>query len=181
VSLRPSPTTQLTLIGGANVLAWHRVSGAAAGAVSQVRDGRQCCDASMFDRAADDHVASFGPCVPHLLEIGCGTGHATVGLTQRGWRVLAVELGTEMAAVARRSLVGFLTVQVVTLAFEDRPLPLRPFDLVFAATAFHWVDPDVRVRKAAAALRVGGHFGYRPDTSRSGREHSVLRRGAGLL
>jgi hypothetical protein len=63
-----------------------------------------------------------------------------------------------MAAVARRNLVAFPTVQVVTSAFEDRPLPMKPFDLVFAATAFPWVDPDVRVRKAAAALRVGGYL-----------------------
>ena len=52
--------------------------------------------------------------------------------TQRGGRVVAVELGPEMAAVARRNLAAFPTVQVVTSAFEDWPLPIEPFDLVFA-------------------------------------------------
>jgi SAM-dependent methyltransferase len=45
---------------------------------------------------------------------------------------------------------------VVTAPFEDWPLPKEPFDLVLAATAFHWIDPNVRVVKAAVALRPGG-------------------------
>jgi hypothetical protein len=35
-------------------------------------------------------------------------------------------------------------------------LPMEPFDMVVAATAWHWVDPAIRVMKAAAALRPGG-------------------------
>jgi SAM-dependent methyltransferase len=67
-----------------------------------------------------------------------------------------VELGAELAAVARRNLARFPQVQVVTAAFEDWPLPAEPFDVVLAATAFHWIDPVVRVTKAADALRPGG-------------------------
>jgi SAM-dependent methyltransferase len=70
--------------------------------------------------------------------------------------VVAVELGAALAAVARRNLARFPAVEVVTAAFEDWPLPKEPFDLVLAATAFHWIDPDVRVVKAADALRPGG-------------------------
>jgi SAM-dependent methyltransferase len=35
-------------------------------------------------------------------------------------------------------------------------LPDEPFDVVFSATAFHWIDPAVRVPKSADALRPGG-------------------------
>ncbi|MGH2816652.1 MAG: class I SAM-dependent methyltransferase, partial [Actinomycetota bacterium] len=65
----------------------------------------------------------------------------------------AVELGAALAAVARRNLARFPAVEVVTAPFEDWPLPEEPFDLVLAATAFHWIDPGVRVVKAADALR----------------------------
>jgi hypothetical protein len=51
--------------------------------------------------------------------------------------VVAVELGPEMAAVARRNLAAFPTVQVVTSAFEDWPLPIEPFDLVFAGVSIN--------------------------------------------
>ena len=81
---------------------------------------------------------------------------ATVALAERGCRVVAVELGAALAAVARRNLASFPAVEVVTAAFEDWPLPDEPFDLVLAATAFHWIDPGVRVVKVADALRPGG-------------------------
>ncbi|MEV0082319.1 class I SAM-dependent methyltransferase [Saccharopolyspora sp. NPDC050642] len=68
----------------------------------------------------------------------------------------AVELGAAMTEVARRNLAAFLQVEVVNAAFEDWPLPAGPFDVVVAATAFHWIDPEVRLAKTADALRPGG-------------------------
>jgi SAM-dependent methyltransferase len=91
-----------------------------------------------------------------LLEIGCGTGKATVPLAERGHRIVAVELGAELAAVARRNLARFERVEVVTANFEEWPLPAEPFDVVFSACAFHWIDPAIRGPKSAAALRPGG-------------------------
>jgi SAM-dependent methyltransferase len=91
-----------------------------------------------------------------VLEIGPGTGQATLPLAQRGWRVTAVELGPQLAEVARAKLDGFPNVTIVTAAFEEWQLPGQPFDLVFAATAFHWIDPAMRITKSAAALRPGG-------------------------
>ena len=91
-----------------------------------------------------------------VLELGCGTGQATVALALRGYEVVAVELGAGLADVARRKLVPFPAVRIVNAAFEAWPLPDEPFDLVFAATSFHWIDPGVRVAKSADALRPGG-------------------------
>ncbi|MEU8346676.1 class I SAM-dependent methyltransferase [Spirillospora sp. NPDC048832] len=42
------------------------------------------------------------------------------------------------------------------MAFEDWPLPEDPFDAVVSATVFGWIDPAVRVSKAADAMRLGG-------------------------
>jgi len=108
---------------------------------------------ALFDDLGD--LAGIGPGA-RVLEIGPGTGQATVPLAERGCRVVAVELGAGLAAVARRNLAPFPAVEVVTGAFEDWPLPPEPFDVVLAATSFHWMDPAVRVAKAADALRPGG-------------------------
>jgi SAM-dependent methyltransferase len=108
---------------------------------------------AMFDDLAE--LAGIGP-GSRVLEIGPGTGQATLPLAERGYQVVAVELGGDLAAVARRNLARFPGVEVVTAAFEDWPLPGEPFDLVVAATAFHWIDPVVRVAKVADALRPGG-------------------------
>ena len=120
-------------------------------------------DAERYDRARPrypaqmfDDLAAAGLLPARVLEIGCGTGQATVALAERGYRIVAVELGTEMATVARRNLARFDSVEVVTAAFEDWPLPDEPFDVVFSATAFHWVDPAIRVPKSVDALRPGG-------------------------
>lgn len=118
-------------------------------------------DAELYDRVRPtyptalyaDLAALLRPELPRVLEIGCGTGQATAPMVERGWSVTAVELSPELAAVARRKLPE---AEVITAAFEDWPLPVERFDLVLSATAFHWIDPDVRVVKSADALRPGG-------------------------
>lgn len=91
------------------------------------------------------------------LEIGCGTGQATIPLAHRGFQITAVELGVNMAAAARQATAG-LPVEVVNTGFEQWPLPDERFDLVLAATAWHWIDPAIRVTKAAEALKPGGRL-----------------------
>ena len=95
-----------------------------------------------------------------LLEVGCATGKATLPLARRGFTVTCVELGADLAAAARRNLAG-LNAEVIQARFEDwRPQPAESFDLVFAATAWHWVDPSVRYQRAWQALRPGGHLAF---------------------
>ncbi|MFD8220489.1 class I SAM-dependent methyltransferase [Streptomyces sp. NPDC059697] len=122
-------------------------------------------DAELYDRARPgyppelfDDLAEMAGTSPgcRVLEVGAGTGKATLPLAERGCRITAVELGADMAAVARRNLAGFGAVEVVTADFETWPLPKEPFDTVVSATAFHWIDPAVRMVKAADALRPGG-------------------------
>ncbi|MEU3055892.1 class I SAM-dependent methyltransferase [Streptomyces griseus] len=136
-------------------------------------------DAELYDRARPgyppelyDDLADLAGARPgrRVLEIGCGTGQATVPLAALGCRITAVEAGPRMAAVARRNLAeaeaevgaedgagaGVVSAEVVTAEFENWPLPAEPFDVVLAATAFHWIDPAVRVTRAADALRPGG-------------------------
>ena len=125
-----------------------------------------------FDRAAESYdrvrpgypPALFGDLISltglapgdHLLEVGCATGKATRPLAERGFRITCVELGTELAAVARRNLAGY-PVEVVQGQFEEWQ-PSEPVSLVFAATAWHWIDPGLRYPRAWQALRPGGHL-----------------------
>ena len=122
-------------------------------------------DAELYDRYRPGYpqalftdlatVAGLRPGA-RVLEIGCGTGQATLPLARSGARVTAVELSASMTTLARRRLEQFSDVEIAIAAFEDWPLPTTPFDLVVSATAFHWLDPDVRLTKSADALRPGG-------------------------
>jgi SAM-dependent methyltransferase len=121
--------------------------------------------AELYDRARPGYPAALFSDLAQLactgagcrvLEIGCGTGQATLPLAERGCEIVCVELGASLAAVARRKLARFGSVRVEVAAFEAWPLPPEPFDTVLAATAFHWLDPAIRLTKAAQALRRGG-------------------------
>lgn len=91
-----------------------------------------------------------------VLEIGCGTGQLSVPLARAGCELVAVELGASLARAARANLSPYPSARVEVSAFEDWPLPDKPFDAVVCASAFHWLDPHVRFVKSARALRPGG-------------------------
>jgi SAM-dependent methyltransferase len=118
----------------------------------------------LYDRARPtyppelfDDLASLATLSPgsRILEIGCGTGKATLPLAERGYDVTCVELGEQLAEYARRKLAAFPSVEVVTADFEIWQPP-APYDAIVAFTAFHWIDPTLRYEKSAAALREDG-------------------------
>jgi len=118
--------------------------------------------AELYDRARpvypaqvfDDLVALAGlPEHGRLVEIGCGTGQATLPLAERGFEIVCVELGEQLSAVARRNLAAFPKVAIVNAAFETWEPTDEPFDAVVAFTAFHWIDPDVRYERSWRLLR----------------------------
>ncbi|MFC9913456.1 class I SAM-dependent methyltransferase [Streptomyces sp. NPDC059862] len=121
--------------------------------------------AELYDRARPRYpgalvedlarMTGLGP-ADRVLEVGPGTGQLTVPLATFGCRITAVELGPALAAVARRRLRGFPLVDVEVAEFEGWEPPREPYDVVVSATAFHWIDPAVRVQKAADVLRPGG-------------------------
>ena len=100
-------------------------------------------------------TGSDGPRL-RALEVGAGTGKATVAFAARGLEIVALEPSPEMAAVARRNCQPFPRVRIESATFEDWPAAAGGFGLVFSAQAWHWVTPEVRYRKAAAALRPDG-------------------------
>jgi SAM-dependent methyltransferase len=91
-----------------------------------------------------------------VLEIGCGTGQLTLPLAELGCEIVALDLGASTVEVARRNLRHYPAVEVQQATFEDWNLPDYSFDAVVSATAFHWLDPGIRVVKSADALRQGG-------------------------
>ena len=92
------------------------------------------------------------PARARLLEIGCGTGQATVPLAERGYALTCVELGEHLAAVAQRRLARFPKVEVINADFEGWRPGRAEFDAVVAFTAFHWIAAAVRYTKAAELL-----------------------------
>jgi SAM-dependent methyltransferase len=120
------------------------------------QDARPEYPAELFDTLVEEAGLRPGD---RLLEVGCASGKATLPLARRGFAITCVELGPALVAAARANLAGFPDVEVIEGAFETWEPPGRErFDLVFAATAWHWLDPEVRYRHARRLLRPGGHL-----------------------
>ena len=91
-----------------------------------------------------------------MLEIGCGTGQATLPFARQGYSITALEPGRNLAALAARNLAAFPQVDIRTATFEDWTGAAGQYDLVMSATAFHWVSPEIRYLKSAQALAPDG-------------------------
>src|SRR6266481_1719410 len=89
-------------------------------------------------------------------EAGCGTGQATRSLAALGYSVTAIEPGAGMAALARQRLAAFRDVEVETSVFEEWDDGGRRFDVLVAASAWHWVDSSIGWRRAHDLLHPGG-------------------------
>jgi SAM-dependent methyltransferase len=120
-------------------------------------------DPELYDRARPgypaallDDVAALVTPGGRVVDIGCGTGKATVALAARLPNGVGVETDPAMAAIAERHLAAFPGWRVEISDFEKwEPGPDR-YDLVTCAQAWHWFDPATREARAGAALTDGG-------------------------
>ena len=88
-----------------------------------------------------------------ILEIGSGTGKATMLFAQRGYSILCIEPGKHLAEIARKKLATFSKVKFQVTTFEDWESKGDLFDLVISAQAFHWVTQEIRYEKTAHVLK----------------------------
>ena len=92
------------------------------------------------------------------IEIGAGTGKATTPLLDAGYDVTAVELGANMAAFLLDKHKAYNKFNVIVSAFEDAIFEEGIYDLVYAASAFHWVNAEIGCPKVFRLLKDGGTF-----------------------
>jgi SAM-dependent methyltransferase len=99
-------------------------------------------------------ITGAGP-ASRLLEIGCGSGHATLDFARRGLAIDCIELGANMAALARRNLAAFDRVTVTVADFDHWSTDTR-YDLIYSASAYHWLNPATRIERIACLLAHAG-------------------------
>ncbi len=106
-----------------------------------------------LDRVAE--VANL-PINASILEIGCGPGTATVDLAKMGFSIVALEPSLETCELARANLISYPKAEVFETTFEEWDPMDRSFDVIIAATSWHWVAPELKHIKAASTLKDKG-------------------------
>ncbi|WP_052055783.1 class I SAM-dependent methyltransferase [Myxosarcina sp. GI1] len=91
-----------------------------------------------------------------VLELGCGPGIATVPFARLGCSLVCLEPSYEACQLARQNCRQHPQVEIINTTFEAWELNCKNFDAVLAASSFHWLDPEIKYRKTAAALKDDG-------------------------
>lgn len=103
------------------------------------------------------------------LEIGIGTGQATRPFLKMGCELTAIELGKDLAEYSKLKFRGYKNFTVCNTSFEEFECPDDSIDIIYSATAFHWIPEDIGYPKVSKLLKTGGTlalFWNRPFVSR---------------
>ncbi|MBD2447711.1 class I SAM-dependent methyltransferase [Nostoc sp. FACHB-152] len=96
--------------------------------------------------------------VDNILEVGCGPGNATISFASMGFTMLCLEPNQAFCHLARQNCASYLNVEIQQTSFEEWQVEPEKFDAVLAANSFHWISPEVKYIKAAAALKDDGYL-----------------------
>ena len=90
------------------------------------------------------------------LEIGIGTGQATRSILGIGCSVTAIELGDKLSDFVKNKFIKHDNFNVINADFMALPLEPDSYDLVYCATAFHWLPQEEGYSKVHNILKFGG-------------------------
>lgn len=91
-----------------------------------------------------------------LLEIGVGSGMATVELAKIGCSMVAIEPGSHLVAIAKKQTERFQNVKILKKTFEEFNSSNNSFDVVLAFTSFHWLKKKDKYQRIAEMINDSG-------------------------
>lgn len=119
-------------------------------------------NAAYYDRVRPRYVktlfhdiAAYADGGKRALEVGAGTGQATAHMLEMGYDVTALEPGANMASILVRKFGGSPKFHLASVLFQDYAGE-GGFDLIYAATSFHWIPDEIGYPRAFSLLKPGG-------------------------
>ena len=94
----------------------------------------------------------------NVVEVGIGGGQATLPFLKAGCLLTAVEVGENFSKLCKEKFSAYPNFDVITSRFEDVRFEDGTYDLVYSASAFHWVPEEIGYSKVFSMLRSGGVF-----------------------
>lgn len=94
----------------------------------------------------------------NVIEIGIGGGQATLPILKTGCKLTAAEYGENLAELCRQKFKEFPKFSAVTARFKDFVCDNNLCDLIYSASAFHWIPEEIGYKKVYEILKSGGVF-----------------------
>ncbi len=92
-----------------------------------------------------------------VVEIGIGGGQATLPFLKTGCDLLAIDYGENFCKICREKFKSYPNFSAVSGKFEDIDMG-GEYDLIYSASAFHWIDEEIGYKKVYDMLKCGGVF-----------------------
>lgn len=103
-----------------------------------------------------DIIAYSGIDLPSkILEVGAGTGQATTFFAEHGFKITALEVGEQQVLYLKEKYEKYPNVCIEKSKFEDFESKTK-FELIIAASSFHWIDKKIRYKKACSLMSSRG-------------------------
>ncbi len=114
----------------------------------------------LYVRGIYDEIFRYKPVgeESRVLEIGIGSGKATLPILEKGCRLQAVEPGDSLADIAEQRFEKYERFSLYRQRLEDFRERPESFDLIYSATAFHWIPEEYGYRRVYELLKKGGAF-----------------------
>ena len=110
----------------------------------------------------------------NVVEVGSGSGQATAPILKTGCRLTAVEYGERFSELLKEKFREYRNFSVITGRFEDTQFDEAAFDMVFSATAFHWIPEKVGYERVFSILKSGGAFARFANHPHPGKHNPAL-------
>lgn len=93
-----------------------------------------------------------------ILEIGMGTGNAAKPFLDTKCGFTGIEPGERLIRLARKKFQGFHNFSAYCQTLQDFQCPDETFDLIYAATSFHWIPEEYGYKRVYGLLKNDGVF-----------------------
>ena len=120
--------------------------------ISDYEFGRPKYPEELYEKI--QHFSGISP-TSEILEVGAGTGQATDLFLSHGHKLDMLEVSDEQVDYLRRKYKDHPNGTIFKNYFEDYVAD-KEYDLIYSATAFHWIKCEDGYPKAWKMLRMGG-------------------------